>query len=83
MPASRPRLARVLLTNDDGIDAPGLAVLEDVAAELADEVWVVAPEHDQSGTSHSISLHSPLRVSQHSKYRFGQRSAETTRAAGN
>jgi 5'-nucleotidase len=71
MPASRPRLARVLLTNDDGIDAPGLAVLEAVAAELADEVWVVAPEHDQSGTSHSISLHSPLRVSQHSKYRFG------------
>ena len=59
MPASRPRLERVLLTNDDGIDAPGLAVLEAVAAELADEVWVVAPEHDQSSTSHSISLHSP------------------------
>ena len=71
MPGPRPRLARVLLTNDDGIDAPGLAVLEAVAAELADEVWVVAPEHDQSGTSHSISLHSPLRVSEHGKRRFG------------
>jgi 5'-nucleotidase len=55
------RLDRVLLTNDDGIDAPGLAVLEQVAAELAREVWIVAPAHDQSGTSHSISLHSPLR----------------------
>ena len=70
-PGPRPRLARVLLTNDDGIDAPGLAVLEAVAAEIADEVWVVAPEHDQSGTSHSISLHSPLRVSQHGPRRFG------------
>jgi 5'-nucleotidase len=68
---SRPRIERVLLTNDDGIDAPGLAVLEAVAAEIADEVWVVAPEHDQSGTSHSISLHSPLRVSQHGARRFG------------
>src|ERR1700712_2581005 len=71
IPAFRRRLARVLLTNDDGIDAPGLAVLEAVAAELADEVWVVAPEHDQSGTSHSISLHSPLRVSPHGDRRFG------------
>lgn len=54
---------RILLTNDDGIDAPGLRVLEQVAAQLAPEIWVVAPRHDQSGTSHSISLHDPLRVS--------------------
>jgi 5'-nucleotidase len=71
MPAHESRVARVLLTNDDGIDTPGLAVLEAVAAELADEVWVVAPEHDQSGTSHSISLHSPLRVSRRGERRFG------------
>ena len=64
-------LRRVLLTNDDGIDAPGLAVLEEVAATLADEVWVVAPEHDQSGTSHSISLHAPLRISRRAERRFG------------
>ncbi len=51
------RFERVLLTNDDGIDAPGLAVLEQVAARLARDVWVVAPAQDQSGTSHSISLH--------------------------
>jgi 5'-nucleotidase len=71
MSAPFPKVPRVLLTNDDGIDAPGLAVLEAVAAELADEVWVVAPEHDQSGTSHSISLHSPLRVSRQGERRFG------------
>ena len=64
------RLDRVLLTNDDGIDAPGLAVLEQVAAELAREVWIVAPAHDQSGTSHSISLHSPLRVARLGDRRF-------------
>ncbi|BDC42814.1 hypothetical protein PTKU15_61110 [Paraburkholderia terrae] len=71
MSASFSKIPRVLLTNDDGIDAPGLAVLEAVANELADEVWVVAPEHDQSGTSHSISLHSPLRVSRQGERRFG------------
>jgi len=68
---SHPLLERVLLTNDDGIDAPGLAVLEAVAATLAREVWVVAPEHDQSGTSHSISLHAPLRFSRQGERRFG------------
>lgn len=64
-------LDRILLTNDDGIDAPGLAVLERIAAELAREVWVVAPEHDQSGVSHAISLHHALRVSRHGERRFG------------
>ncbi|KND57309.1 5-nucleotidase SurE [Candidatus Burkholderia verschuerenii] len=71
MSASEPIVQRVLLTNDDGINAPGLAVLEAVAAELAHEVWVIAPEHDQSGTSHSISLHSPLRVSRQGERRYG------------
>ena len=64
-------LDRILLTNDDGIDAPGLTVLEAIAAELAREVWVVAPEHDQSGVSHSISLHHALRVSPRGPRRFG------------
>ena len=62
---------RVLLTNDDGIDAPGMKVLEAAAATIASEVWVVAPEHDQSGVSHAISLHHPLRVSRKSERRFG------------
>ena len=57
-------LDRILLTNDDGIDAPGLEILEQIAAELAREVWVVAPEHDQSGVSHAVSLHHPVRIAQ-------------------
>jgi 5'-nucleotidase len=64
-------LTRILLTNDDGIDAPGLAVAEAIAAELASEVWVVAPLHDQSGISHAVSLHHPLRVSRLGDRRFG------------
>lgn len=64
------RLERILITNDDGIDAPGLAVLEAVARELADEVWVVAPDHDQSGISTAISIHHPLRVTKRGERRF-------------
>tara|TARA_A100001037_G_C15071795_1_gene599808 strand:+ start:554 stop:1324 length:771 start_codon:yes stop_codon:yes gene_type:complete len=64
-------LERVLLTNDDGIDAPGMAVLEAIAAKLANEVWVVAPEHDQSGQSHAVSLHHALRITEHGPRRFG------------
>lgn len=67
---SAPLLRRVLLTNDDGIAAPGLALLERIAAQLAEEVWVVAPEHDQSGTGQGISVHSPLRVYHHGERRF-------------
>ena len=55
---------RILITNDDGINAPGIAILEAIARRLADEVWVVAPEHDRSGAGQSISIHSPLRVYQ-------------------
>jgi len=67
---SAPLLRRVLLTNDDGIAAPGLALLERIAARLAEEVWVVAPEHDQSGTGQGISVHAPLRVYRHGERRF-------------
>src|ERR1700745_2529654 len=63
-------LNRILLTNDDGIGAPGLAVLEQIAAELAHEVWVVAPEHDQSGVSHAVSLHHPIRVTERGPRRY-------------
>ena len=68
-------LTRILLTNDDGFGAPGLKLLEEIAAGLAaecnGEVWVVAPEHDQSGTSHSISLHTPLRLTRHDERHWG------------
>ncbi|HEV2272774.1 MAG TPA: 5'/3'-nucleotidase SurE [Acidobacteriaceae bacterium] len=71
MTEAGPLLERVLLTNDDGIDAPGLAVLADVARSIAREVWIAAPEHDQSGTSHSLSLHEPVRSSRQGERRFG------------
>jgi 5'-nucleotidase len=70
MPIPSLLLSRVLLTNDDGFDAPGLRILTEVAEELAEEVWVVAPNHDQSGTSHSLSLHGPLRLSQKDERRY-------------
>ncbi|MCL6284743.1 5'/3'-nucleotidase SurE [Ruegeria sp. 2012CJ41-6] len=56
---------RILLTNDDGINAPGLAVLEEIAAEIAGpdgEVWVVAPAFEQSGVGHCISYTRPMMV---------------------
>ena len=55
---------RILITNDDGINAPGLEVLEAIAAELSDDVWIVAPETEQSGAGRSISLSHPLRIRQ-------------------
>ncbi len=58
---------RILLTNDDGINAPGLKVLEDIAAEIAGptgEVWVVAPAFEQSGVSHCISYAGSTMVSE-------------------
>jgi 5'-nucleotidase len=52
---------RVLLTNDDGFDAPGLAALADAARAIADEIWIVAPQLDQSGMGQSVTLNNPLR----------------------
>jgi 5'-nucleotidase len=53
---------RILLTNDDGIEAPGLDALQKIAGDLSDDIWVVAPETDQSGAAHSLTLHEPLRL---------------------
>ena len=53
--------ARILVTNDDGINAPGLKVLERVARQFTKDVWVVAPETEQSGAGHSLTLSRPLR----------------------
>ena len=61
---------RILLTNDDGIQAEGLACLEKIAAALSDDVWVVAPEREQSGASRALTLSEPLRVRQISERRF-------------
>ena len=53
---------RILISNDDGINAPGIKVLEDVARSLSDDFWVVAPEVNNSGAGHSLTLHHPLRL---------------------
>jgi 5'-nucleotidase len=61
---------RVLLTNDDGIHAEGLAALERIAAQLSDEVWVCAPEYEQSGASRALTLAEPIRVRKVGERRF-------------
>ncbi len=61
---------RILLTNDDGIHAPGLAVLETIARQLSDDVWVCAPAEEQSGAGHSLTLHQPVRLQQHGERRY-------------
>lgn len=68
---------RLLLTNDDGINAPGLAVLERIAHTLADEVWVVAPESDQSGLAHSLTLNEPLRLRKLAERKFALKGTPT------
>ncbi len=62
--------ARVLLSNDDGIHAPGLKALEDAIRPLVGELWVVAPETEQSATSHSLTLRRPLRIRHISDHRY-------------
>ncbi len=62
--------ARILLSNDDGIEASGLKALERIARSLSEDVWVVAPESEQSAASHSLTLRVPLRIRQLSPRRF-------------
>jgi 5'-nucleotidase len=72
MTASRRRRKklRILVSNDDGIHAPGLAVAEKIARTLSDDIWVVAPETEQSGASHSLTLSMPLRLRNAGPQRF-------------
>ncbi|MEE8352515.1 MAG: 5'/3'-nucleotidase SurE, partial [Rhodospirillales bacterium] len=62
--------ARVLISNDDGINAPGLKAIEGIMQKLAAEVWVVAPETEQSAASHSLTLRIPLRIRNLSQRRY-------------
>lgn len=61
---------RILLTNDDGVHAPGLKVLEAIARTLSDDIWIVAPMEEQSGAGHSLTLTRPLRVRQHGEKHY-------------
>ncbi len=68
---------RILVTNDDGIHAPGLEACEKIARVLSDEVWIIAPENDQSGVSHSLSLNDPLRLREVGERRFAVKGTPT------
>ncbi len=68
---------RFLLTNDDGIHAAGLDACLRIAQALSDDVWVVAPEFDQSGVAHSLSLSDPLRLRQVAPRRFAVKGTPT------
>lgn len=61
---------RILLTNDDGIHAPGFSVLERIARALSDDVWAVAPMEENSGAGHSLTLTRPLRIRKMGERRF-------------
>ncbi|MEN3793316.1 5'/3'-nucleotidase SurE [Fulvimarina sp. MAC3] len=63
-------MTRILITNDDGILSEGLTALERIAAEISDDVWTVAPETDQSGLAHSLTLSHPLRLRKLGEKRF-------------
>jgi 5'/3'-nucleotidase len=68
---------RILVTNDDGIHSEGLDVCAEIARALSDDVWVVAPEYDQSGVSHSLSLNDPLRLRPVDERRFAVKGTPT------
>jgi 5'-nucleotidase len=68
---------RILITNDDGVHAPGLAVAEKIAREISDDVFVVAPESEQSGVAHSLSLNDPLRLREISPRHFAVKGTPT------
>lgn len=61
---------RILLTNDDGIHAPGMAVLEQIARSLSDDITIVAPISEKSGAGRSLTLTRPLRLRQLGEQRF-------------
>jgi 5'-nucleotidase len=61
---------RILLTNDDGVNARGLKLLETIARRFSDDVWVVAPTEEQSGAGHSLTLTRPLRLRRLGEKRF-------------
>jgi 5'-nucleotidase len=68
---------RILITNDDGISAPGLNVLEKIATDLTEDVWVVAPEIDNSGASHSLTVAEPLRMRELGKRHYAVKGTPT------
>ncbi len=79
MPAvpADPANLRILIVNDDGVHALGIERMESFARGLSDDVWIVAPEYDQSGTGHSLTLVDPIRIRQLGEKRFAVRGTPT------
>jgi 5'-nucleotidase len=71
-----PDLLRILLTNDGGIEAKGLDVLEKIAPDLRNDVWVVAPETSNGGASHSLTLAEPLRMRELDKRHYAVKATD-------
>ncbi|MGB2097913.1 MAG: 5'/3'-nucleotidase SurE, partial [Candidatus Puniceispirillales bacterium] len=69
-PTASGRVGRILISNDDGINATGLKVMEDIANAIADEVWVFAPDDNCSGYGRALTLKRDLNVTRHSDKRF-------------
>ena len=61
---------RILLTNDDGVQATGIEVLESIARKLSDDVWICAPDSEQSAASRGVSLHNPVRLKKLGEKRY-------------
>ena len=61
---------RILITNDDGVDAPGIAIMADIARALSDDVWIVAPDGNQSGAGHRLSFGHELTIEARGPRRF-------------
>jgi 5'-nucleotidase len=75
MTASPP--PRVLIVNDDGIDGPGLKLLEELVGRYTDDIWVVAPDEERSGAGHSISISHPIRIKQRDERHFAIKGSPT------
>lgn len=72
-----PSTQRILVTNDDGFQSDGLEALESIARALSDDVWVVAPETEQSGVAHSLTMHEPIRLRQLAERRYAVKGTPT------
>ena len=64
------KVGKVLLVNDDGIDALGFKILKSIAEEISDEIWVFAPKNDKSGAGRSITLRNDIKVKKRSNREF-------------
>jgi 5'-nucleotidase len=67
---TKKRFKSILCTNDDGIQSEGIQTLKAIASAVAEEVWIVAPASDQSGTAASINVHEPLRIEEIGPHEF-------------